>query len=215
MVVKSIVALSRGKKRITFDEGLAIALYPKEIKAYGLEEGAEIESGLIDEMFDEILLKRAKARSLHLLEQYDRTESDLRLKLKQGEYPPSVIDEVIKWLYSYHYLDDQRYAENLVLIRMGRESKAKLKMTLIKKGVPNDIAEDTLEKCYSSDEEDLINRLITKKRFDPNTADDKERRRMYNLLLRNGFSSSSAIKAISREGFCEEKVPSDAGKSFS
>ncbi len=201
MTVKSIVALSKGKKRITFDEGLAILLYSKEIKTYGLEEGAEVESGIIDEIFEEVLLKRAKARSLHLLEQYDRTESDIRSKLKQGEYPASVIDGVIEWLYSYHYLDDYRYAENLILIRMDRESKTKLKMTLMKKGVPKDVAERALEEFYSSDEDALINELLAKKHFDAETADDKERRKMYSLLLRNGFSSSSAIKAIKRDSF--------------
>ncbi len=201
MIVKSIVALSRGKKRITFDEGLAVLLYSKEIKYYGLEESAEIESGIIDEIFNEVLLKRAKARSLHLLEQYDRTESDIRSKLKQGEYPEPVIDKVIEWLYSYHYLDDYRYAENLIMIRMGRESKNKLKMTLMKKGVPKEIANIALEECYSSDEEALVNELLQKKHFDVETADDKEKRKIYSLLVRKGFSSQSAMKAIGRAGF--------------
>ncbi len=38
---------------------------------------------------NEVLLKRAKKRAMHLLEDMDRTESALKRKLKAGLYPES------------------------------------------------------------------------------------------------------------------------------
>ena len=45
----------------------------------------------------EILEKRAKLRALHLLERMDRTEAELRSKLKLDMYPEDIIETVIQY----------------------------------------------------------------------------------------------------------------------
>ena len=64
-----------------------------------------------------------------------------------------------------------------------------LKIELKKKGIKDDIIDETVEKVYSElDKRELILKLIQKKKFDPAAADPKAKKRMYDFLLRRGFS---------------------------
>ena len=74
----------------------------------------------------EVLLKRAKLRAMHLLEDMDRTESALREKLRQGLYPSDVTEAAIEYVKSFGYLDDVRYAENFVRSRQNVKSKKEI-----------------------------------------------------------------------------------------
>ena len=77
------------------------------------EKMLKISEELYERILKEVLLKRAQARSLYILKSMDKTEAQMRQKLKEGTYPEKVIEEVIGWLYGFHYLDDRRYAENV------------------------------------------------------------------------------------------------------
>ena len=46
------------------------------------------------------------------------------------------------------------------------------------------------------DEQAMIGALMAKRRYDPDTADWKERRRMYAFLLRKGFSAEAVNRAM-------------------
>ena len=53
--------------------------------------------------------KRAKHRALYLLERCDRTEQELRTKLSRS-YEPEIVEEAIRYVKQYGYIDDKRYA---------------------------------------------------------------------------------------------------------
>ena len=76
---------------------------------------------------DPDVLRKAKLRALHLLEYMDRTEKGLRQKLEQSGYPTEVVDEAIRYVKSYGYIDDKRYADNYLRTRSngkGRRRRA-------------------------------------------------------------------------------------------
>ena len=62
----------------------------------------------------EVILKRAKLRALHLLEDMARTDSALREKLRQGMYSADAVDKAVEYVKSFGYLNDARYADNFV-----------------------------------------------------------------------------------------------------
>lgn len=113
----------------------------------------------------EVLLKRAKLRAMHLLEDMDRTESALREKLRQGLYPSDVTEAAIEYVKSFGYLDDVRYAENFVRSRQNVKSKKEIGTALLQKGISSEIAKRAMEICYEEmGEEEAIRKILRKKK---------------------------------------------------
>lgn len=139
---------------------------------------------------------RAKKRALHLLERMDRTEHQLREKLRASEYPEEVIEEAIEYVKSFHYLDDERYAENFTRYKKEQMSRQQIKQKLMLKGVSREIIENAIEDEYDVDEAVHIRSILKKKHFKAAAADEGEFRRVYSYLMRRGFRSSDILKEM-------------------
>lgn len=68
-------------------------------------------------------MKRAKLRAMHLLNDMDRTESQLRTKLLNGDYPADIADEAIAYVKSFGYINDESYYRRL--LKAGRIVKVR------------------------------------------------------------------------------------------
>ena len=81
---------------------------------------------------------------MHLLEKQDRTEYQLREKLRQNEYPKEAVEQAIAYVKSYHYIDDLRYACSYVRYQKEKKSNRRLQQDLQKKGVAKEFIEQAL-----------------------------------------------------------------------
>lgn len=189
-------SLGKGKLRIRFDNGAELSLYRSEAKQFKLAEDAAIEEQVYRQLIDEVVTKRATKRAMHLLERMDRTEHQLREKLKTGGYPEECIDAAIEYVKRYHYIDDLRYASTYVRLSQERLSRLQIKMKLSQKGIDRDLIDRALEEEYEAEEINQIYRLLEKRNYVAAGADEKEFRRTYQFLLRRGFRSSEILKAM-------------------
>ncbi len=186
-----------GKKcRIYLNDEPAFLLYPSEVHTYKLEEGDELGEALQQKLYDEVLLKRARLRCMHILKSLDKTEYQLRTKLLQEEYPPEIAEAAVEYVKSYHYVDDLRYARNYIENRASSKSRMQLKADLLGRGIPSDIAENALEDLNEEDQEETIRGLARKKGFDPETASEEERQALIRFLMRKGFSYGQVKNAL-------------------
>ena len=189
-------ALGKGKLRIRFDNGAELSLYRSEAKQFYLAKDAGIEEEMYRKLLDEVVAKRATKRAMHLLERMDRTEYQLRDKLKTGGYPEECIDAAIEYVKRYHYIDDLRYAYTYVRLHQERLSKMQIRMKLSQKGIDRELIAQALEKEYETEEIEQIRRLLAKKNYAGEAADEKEFRRIYQFLLRRGFRSNEIMRAM-------------------
>jgi regulatory protein len=194
--VTSVEPVGKGKARVSFDNGTSCLLYRGEMRSFAIHESAVLTESQYEALFRDVVGKRAKKRAMHLLEQMDRTEEQLRSKLLRSEYPQKCVEEAIDYVKAYHYLDDYRYACNFIRCYQEKHSRRQLQMKLQQKGVARNLIERALEETYESDESAQILALLEKRHYDPERADDGERRRMYQYLLRRGFSSSDVLKKL-------------------
>lgn len=194
--IVQIEKLGKGKRRIHFDNGVSLIVYYSETRGLKLEEDTFISEQVYEYLLKEVVGKRAKKRALHLLEQMDRTEQQLREKLMTSEYPEYCIDDAIVYVKSFHYLDDQRYAETFTRYKKDKMSRQQIRQKLMMKGVSREIAADAIDTEYDVDESVHIRSLLEKKHFSSETADEGEFRRVYNYLLRRGFRSSDILKEM-------------------
>ena len=188
--------LGKGRIRFRMDDGKEFILYRGEARQFHLQDGSILTEEQEEQLIYEVIGKRARRRAMHLLEQMDRTEQQLRDKLLQGGYPQECVELALEYVKSYHYVDDYRYACNYVSYRQDRMSRQQLKLKLTAKGVRRDLIDQVLEEVYEGDEQAQIKQLLQKRRFCVETADQKEFQRTYQFLMRRGFRSSEVLHAM-------------------
>lgn len=205
MTVDRIEPLDKRRCKVFVDGDLAFALYKGEICFYHIEEGAELSERDYREILEVVLCKRARERALYLLKFSNKTEAELRQKLKSGFYPEEAVNKAIQFLKEYHYLDDARYARNYVEVYGGQKSRAEIKGALLKKGIERTCIAELFEECQP-DEEQQIRRLLEKRRYKED-APTAEKRKTMAFLMRKGFSYDT-IKRVVKESneedlYCE------------
>ena len=196
MEVISLVKLTKGRAKICLQGGTDFVLYKKEYESYGIEEGADLSEADYNQIVSEILIPRCKKRALHLLEKQDRSEKNLRDKLKEGGYSEEIIDIAIDYINDYGYLDDARMAASHIRFYQDSRSKLRLKQDLIGKGISSEVIDRVLEEEYTCDESELIEKLIMKKHYDKENATYEERAKMFRFLAGRGFSSDSINRVL-------------------
>ena len=176
MTVTRIEPLTKIKFKIYLDGSFAFVLYKGELSRFGITAGAEISEETVERIRKEVIFKRARLRAMHLLEDMDRTEAGLREKLRQGLYPEDASEEAIRYVKSFGYLDDARYAENFVRSRQGSKSRREIQALLLRKGITSDKIEAAFESCCSEDgggEEEAIRKILKKKGFSQGSIHDR------------------------------------------
>lgn len=197
MVIERLESLEKGKRKVWMDDGTSFAIYRSEGKGLELKEGAELSSEEYQKIVEKILIPRARRRAMHLLERMDRTEAQLREKLQMGGYPREAVEEAVAFMKGYHYIDDLRYACSYVRCRQENKSRRQLSMELYQKGISKDMVQQALEEEYGEeDETPKILKWMEKKRYDAGQADRKQKQRMYQFLMRKGFSSGDILRVL-------------------
>ena len=197
MIITEIRPVTRQKYLIETEGQPAFVLYKGEVARYHIEKGQELSEKVYREILEEVLIKRAKSRAMHLLEQGDRTKRGLQDKLVQNGYPPEAVEAAIAYVESYHYIDDKRYAVNYIQNQRGKKGRARLMLELRNKGV----SQEDIEQAFSETEEDMDTReairgLILKKRGTREAIGEKERQKLYGFLMRRGFAPSDILPVL-------------------
>ena len=91
------------------------------------------------------------AAALRVLTRCDRSEAELRSKLKQFGFSASAIDSAVEKCFAYNYLDDRRYAleRARALMRSGRGVGRKVLLELRRRGIDEATASQALEEASS------------------------------------------------------------------
>ena len=134
--------------------------------------------------------------ALALLEFRDRTERELRQKLKEREYSAEEINETVLFLKEYRYLDDEAYADRYIRSCAARKSRRQIRADLERKGVSREIIDLQLQE-KTVDEDSQIRKLLQKKGYVPGKRlEPAEYRRIMGALGRRGFSGEAIRKAM-------------------
>ena len=200
-IITKIEELDKKRSKIYIDQEFAFVLYKGEIAQYKLRENEQIEDNIYQIILNEILPKRAKKRSLNLLQKRPYTEQKLREKLTEGYYSEEMIDEAIEYMKSFHYVDDYEYACQYIFYHKESESRRKMEEKLTLKGMDKETLERAFRDSYEEEEQKELElqqaiKLLDKKKYDASTTDWKEKQKIYAFLTRKGISGSVIRKAM-------------------
>lgn len=133
--------------------------------------------------------------ALRLLERCDRSESQLREKLKQRGFTSSAITAAVERCYEYRYLDDHRYAlgRARTLMRNGKGVGERILADLRQRGIADDLARAALDEVsHEFSLEGLFIQELSRRfpDFCYASATARERRRLISYFQRRGFPLS-------------------------
>ncbi len=138
-----------------------------------------------------------KDYAVKILSIKDRTEKELRDKLREKKYPEDEIDGAVEDMKGYGYIDDARYAARFAAdgFNLRGHGSARIKTDLIKKGVSRDIVDSVLEQNQTDPRERI--REVLKVRFSSaDLSNPKERNRILGFFSRRGYSYRDVIGVI-------------------
>lgn len=197
MQITDIKSVSKTKFKVYLDGQFAFTLYKGELFRYRIQEDGELSEEVYQEIREKVVLKRAKLRAMHLLNDMDRTESQLRTKLLNGDYPADIVDEAIAYVKSFGYINDESYIRRFIESKRNSKSKKEIYALLMKKGVDMERVREILSEYYSAEDSlNAIRDLLRKKRYDPKSATDQEMRKIYGYLARKGFGYEDIRQVI-------------------
>ena len=138
--------------------------------------------------------------ALRLIEFKDRTEKELREKLKEKNYDENSIDGEIEFLKNYGYIDDKRYAEHFVndAINLKKWGKIRIRSELLRKGIDRDIVDNAIDDAFEDIGDNLVFSQMQTRFKNSDFSNIKERTRIFNFFMRRGFSPDEIKGAMNK-----------------
>ncbi len=132
-------------------------------------------------------------RAVNLLTYKPRSIMELRTRLMEKEWTNSaIVEEVIKKLEGYGYLNDAQFAKDFAASRLRQKpiGKRVLKQKLAQKKLDKETVEEAIEKAFADmPEEEIIALAIEKRlRIKGKPTEQTDVKKFYDFLLRQGFS---------------------------
>ncbi len=149
-------------------------------------------------------LKIGKKRALHLLERKDYSKKELVERLQKDGYETELIEEIIAYIESFHYLDDVRVAGAYIRVRKHQKSKRELEYKLKQRGISDEDIALAMEENYetedgTSQEEVAIKKYLQKYHLEDNeieTLSYEEKQKIAVKLYRKGYASEEIRKQL-------------------
>ena len=143
-------------------------------------------------------LKPVRDYALFLLERCDRTASEMRRKLRDKGYEPDEIEEALRFLTEYRFIDDAEYAKRFIRSYSSTKSILRMRKELEQKGVARFLIDEAFC-CFTVDEEAQIAALLAKKGIVPRQQIEwKQYQKVMAFLYRRGYSAEVIGKAMDR-----------------
>lgn len=143
---------------------------------------------------------------MKLLSYRGRSVKELEERLRRKGFPETVVSSTIRSLKRAGLIDDRALAESLRREAMKTKllSQYGARHLMLKRGIPKEI----VDSMFTIDEQEDIEtakKLVNKKlRTIQHAPPEKVKRRLYNLLLRRGYSFETIKKVLREKNIREE-----------
>ena len=142
--------------------------------------------------------------ALKLLARRELSEKELRDRLVDRTHPADEIDRVVKHLLETKSLDDGRVARAYARTAANVKGRGRLRVMreLSAMGIARDVASEALADVFADvDERALIAKALQKKmRGRPRITNAAEHARLYQFLMRQGFTPAGIAAALRKMG---------------
>ena len=197
MTVTAIESVTRHKMRVSLDGEPAFVFTDKEIREWNLEEEM-----VLDDSEEQALLqyvsREAARTAMNLLVTRDYAEAELYRKWRDKGYSEFFAGKGIEYVSAYHYLDDARYARQMIGSRKDTMSRKMMVSRMRQKGLSDEVIQEAMEEADWTDEMGLTREI--RRRFSSaeqiESLTDKDRQKLIQSLMRKGYGYSDIQHVI-------------------
>ncbi len=195
MKIDRLEASSHKKGRILvfFDNGSLLKITQQELLDFGLRTGDEVTEELLEGLRVAAGRSDVKSAAADMIGRRPMSRRDLEKKLRDKGASEEDAAAAGDWLEDIGALDDRAYAA--LLVRHCGDlgyGPARMREKLREKGVPRQLWDEALEQA--PDTQSQIRSFLEKK-LTGGAVSDKEKKRLFDALLRRGFSWSD-VKVV-------------------
>lgn len=199
MLVTAITQQKRDPDRynIFLDGEYAFSLPMQDILYFKLKEGQEAAEETIDYIQSSLLYIKAQDTALHYIGYKMRTVQEIRRKLTEKEFPEDVTERVLLFLEKYGYADDREYCRKYIkeTLRLKPKGSYAIKAELKQRGIAESLIAEALAETELDEAGDALF-WLRKKTKGVYPTEQKEKKRVYDFLLRKGYSYSVIAEAF-------------------
>ena len=195
--ITDIKLQAKNKERcnIYIDNSFCCGILLETVILNKLKVGLEISAEELGRIQLESEKRTVFDKTLDYISKTQKTEKQIKDKLKEKGYLKETIDYVIDKLKEYKFIDDFEYAKSYIRLYKEKKGKKLLEYELMQKGVRKQIIESVLEEenldqkdaCFTLLKKHLKNKEITRE----NLA------KAYKYVLSKGFRYEEASNALS------------------
>ncbi len=142
---------------------------------------------------------KVRGAALALLGRRDYTAAELRQRLLDKEHPRDEVDAEIAALTEDRTINDRRVATAHIRIASQIKGRGRLRIRqeLAARGIERRLADELIAELPAEDETAAIAKFLGRKRY-PAKPTAQERQKIYQQLLRKGFTGDAISKALGR-----------------
>ena len=209
MAVITKIEQQKNKARVNIfvDDAFFCGLNKETALIFKLKVGEVVSEETLKHAVFESETKSAFEKASNYLETRMHSKKELFDKLIKKGYSKESINEAIKKLEEYHFVDDSLFAKQF-LEQNGKLSKNMIKNKLLQKGVSFDIVNDNINSREDDAEYEICEKQIKKYLNSKTISNYNDLSKMYASMLRKGFSiemvKKISKKLISGEDFDDE-----------
>lgn len=195
MIITDIVTQKKDENRMSIyiDNEFSFGASKVDVLFYKLKINEEISEEKLNMILENIVYTKARDTAFRFLGFKARTEKELYDKLTEKEFSEDVSMKIVEEMKKYKYIDDETYAKNFLKEKMNYKGigTQKIKFMLSQKGVNRNIIDslfydDNFEEEQIKKITELIN--IKLRRTDIKNITEKEKKKVYDFLLRRGYT---------------------------
>jgi len=145
--------------------------------------------------------------ALKLLARRELSAAEVRTRLLHRDHSPEEADAAIARLQVSRALDDRRVARAYARTALSVKGRGRLRVTreLQAMGIARDVIAEAVAEVFGDlDERTLIDKAIQKKRRGKPVKTTQERARLYQFLMRQGFTPAAVSAAVRRLGIPDD-----------
>ncbi len=186
----------QGKRDIYIDARYALTLSAEEVMARSIRAGQEIDA----EQLQEISLAEGEAKcrqkAYSLLSFGAQSRKTLGDKLRRAGFEDTVVQKTLDRMEEMELIDDRALAERYfeVMTRTKKWGKRKMRAEMIRRGIGEEIVSEILSRPI--DETAMVLDKLRSKFCSRDLSDPKEKQKIIQALLRQGFGFDSIRAAF-------------------
>jgi regulatory protein len=141
-----------------------------------------------------------RTAALRLLGRREYTVFELRIRLTDKDYPADEVEGLIDAFVAARLLDDRRVAAAHVrsASRIKRRGRLRIERELVARGLDRAVVHEALDVVSPDDDVAAIRQIVQRQHL-PAKPSLSERRRVFQHLLRRGFSGDAIARVLGRD----------------